>query len=102
MFSSRDLDLRIDELAFRLPVKRQQLKSQTGTLTTVLRNKLTSPEAFAVATLSGAGLGLWLQKRDAGLRYTLADGAADILGYWKIFHPDIWSSLWRALVVSIK
>ncbi|GGD51540.1 hypothetical protein [Lacimicrobium alkaliphilum] len=60
----RQLNREIAQLAQQLPQQRLQLGAQTRAVTKAVHNRLSSPAALVVATLSGALLGWWLYHQD--------------------------------------
>lgn len=97
MRSPPELDQQIKLLMQQLPVQRQQLKHQTLSLTMALRDRLSTPEALAVATVTGALIACWLQCRACHTTGS-ANHHSDALSSWSVIYPGIWLSLWRTLL----
>lgn len=98
MLPKPELDQRINQLMQQLPLQRQQLNGQTRILTGVLRAKLSSPAALAVATMTGAFIGLWLQKPESSQQQPLTDHNSETSSLWSIIYHHMWLALWRALL----
>lgn len=98
MLPSSELDQRIHQLLLQIPIQQQQLHSQTHTLTAALRVRLSSPASLAVAAVTGAFLGLWLQKRGSQIHLTLADTMGELFSIWHAQYPNTWFNLWRTLL----
>ena len=60
----RQLNREIAQLAQQLPQQRRQLGAQTRVVANAVHNRLSSPTALVVATLSGALFGWWLYHQD--------------------------------------
>ncbi|MDP4535783.1 hypothetical protein Q3O60_06265 [Alkalimonas collagenimarina] len=92
------LDQRIEQLTQQLPWQRRQLSEQTSVVAAALRHRLTSPETFAVATLTGMLFGFWLHADGSKPEASGSTNHSNRLLIWQEVCHHIRHLLWRSLL----